>query len=334
MTRLLLFLFSLLAGLAAFWIITFKIGWHEIVEPLFFLDNWEILVLILLTFLIVLGNVFKWKFVLKTLGYKTALKDIFGVWLAGFALNYLTPVAVLGGEVAMITGLKEKYPKISLVDNIVSVVVVRVLNFSITILALILGLLLFLGRVSSLPEDISLALTLVLISLLGVMVFFYYRSFKKESIIGWVTRFLERTFGINQDIALEVERRTFYFFQWGNPNMWNGLALSVLIALLGIIRMVLIILFLTNSLFSFSEILSINAFTHLAYIAALPATFGSLEAAEVFVFSSLGLSSALGTAFSLILRTAELFAVLLGLVFLVRMWLVLNLRLLKNANEN
>ncbi len=333
MRRLLLFLLSLLAGLAAFWIITLKVGWHDIVEPLFLLDEWKLLVLILLTFFIVFVKVFKWQFVLKALGCKIALKDIFGAWLAGSALNYLTPVALLGGEVAMIAGLKQKRPNLSLIDSNTSVVIVRVLNFTATILVLALGIFLFLGRVSSLPEDISITLALFTISILTALAFFYYRSFKKESIISWLTRLLERIFGINQDAALKVESRTFRFFQQANSNMWKGLGLSMFIALLGILRVALIIFFLTNAFFSFSDILSVSAFMHLAYIAALPATFGSLEASEIFAFSSLGLSSALGTAFSLILRAAELSAVLVGAVFLLRMWLVLNLRLWRGLNN-
>ncbi len=332
MKRFILFLVSLLAGLTVFWIITLQVGWQEVIEPLFLLDAWKILGLLLVTFLIVISNVFKWQFVLKVLGFKVKIRDIFGPWLAGFTLNYLTPIALLGGEVAMISGLKEKYPKISLIDNIASVVIIRILNFSTTILVVVLGLFLFLGKVSSLPEDISLALTLFMLSILGILAFFYYRSFKKESIISWLTRLLERVFGIEQDMALKIEARTFSFFQKSDLNMWKGLGLSLFVSFLSILRSVLITFFITNSWLTFSEILSINAFANLAYIAALPATFGSLEAAEVFAFSFLGLSTASGTTFSLILRFTEISAVLLGFPFLLRMWLALNLKLWQNAN--
>jgi uncharacterized membrane protein YbhN (UPF0104 family) len=103
--------------------------------------------------------------------------------------------------------------------------------------------------------------------------------------------------------------------------MWQGILVTILNLLFDILRFWFIIFFLKKGLVNLLFIFPIFAFVNLAYLLPIPTALGSLEALQAISFEALTLGADIGTAFSLILRGADLSLVLIGLIFLFFFWL-------------
>ncbi len=121
---------------------------------------------------------------------------------------------------------------------------------------------------------------------------------------------------INQE-PLETEKEIFNFFKLKKGGMWKGFFLSFLKVVITCLRGWVLIIFLGKRVSYFSA-LSILGFTYLAAMIPIPTSLGSHEAIQSFAFNSLGLGISTATAFTMIIRTAELSVALLGLFFLFR----------------
>ena len=84
----------------------------------------------------------------------------------------------------------------------------------------------------------------------------------------------------------------------------------------------LLILFLGKSIGAL-PVLSVLGFTYLAVMIPIPTALGSHEAIQTFAFNSLGLGASTATAFTMIIRVAELFIALAGVIILFRLGVIL-----------
>ena len=103
--------------------------------------------------------------------------------------------------------------------------------------------------------------------------------------------------------------------------MKKSFALSFLRAGLMCLRAWVLILFLGSNI-EFLSSLSVLGFTYLAAMIPIPAALGSHEAIQSFAFNSLGLNISFATAFTMIIRAAELLFALAGLVIVFRVGLM------------
>lgn len=83
-----------------------------------------------------------------------------------------------------------------------------------------------------------------------------------------------------------------------------------------------LILFLGKSI-SALPALSILGFTYLAAMIPIPTALGSHEAIQTFAFNSLGLGLSTATAFTMIIRGAELIIALTGVAILFQLGIIL-----------
>ena len=88
------------------------------------------------------------------------------------------------------------------------------------------------------------------------------------------------------------------------------------------IRAWFLIIFLGKSIGAL-PVLSILGFSYLAVMIPIPTALGTHEAIQTFAFNSLGLGAHTATAFTMIIRGAELMVSLAGLVVLFRLGIVL-----------
>lgn len=323
MKKLFLFLLSLAIGFGIFWLVTEKIGWQAILQPLSLFRHWQGIVIFLLTLFIAGLNIRRWQFILKTQGYNFSLQDLGDIWLAGNTISYLTPIAIFGGETFMGIGLKRRFA-LPWQKNIASIFILRILNLTCTFLFLCLGVITFLISVGLPPENIFLISGPTILSLGGILAIFYYQSFRRKSIFkrfleNWGRKFTRKNF-LNSQGIIQAEQEIFSFFNPRNKVMWQGLTLAFFSFCLNLIRFWFIIFFLEGYFINLLQLFAIFAFVTLAYILPFPAALGSLEASQALVFSSLGLGPDLGTAFSLILRGAELSLAFLGIFFFLKLW--------------
>ena len=119
---------------------------------------------------------------------------------------------------------------------------------------------------------------------------------------------------------LEIEQEIFNFFGLKKRQMWKGFGLTFLRAFVMFLRGWVLVLFLGINLGGFLAF-SLLSFTYIAVIIPIPAALGSHEAIQTFAFNSLGLGAPAATAFTMIIRGAELIVALIGTIFVFQIGL-------------
>ena len=131
-----------------------------------------------------------------------------------------------------------------------------------------------------------------------------------------------RLFGLknikDNNVVLQAEKRMFDFFRLENKTFWTSFILSFLRAGVMYIRAGVLIIFLGSKI-SILSALSVLSFTYLAVAIPIPTALGSHEAIQSFAFNYLHLKTATATAFTMIIRGAEVITALVGAIILFRL---------------
>jgi uncharacterized membrane protein YbhN (UPF0104 family) len=152
----------------------------------------------------------------------------------------------------------------------------------------------------------------------SVIVYFYSKIFRKESIIKSLAEFFGLKKIEERGTLIETEKEIFNFFSAKNKFMWKALVLSFFRAAVMLIRVWFVILFLGKSA-GLAQSLSILGFNYMAVMVPIPAALGSHEAIQTLAFSELGLGRSNATAFTMIIRGAEIIFSLAGVVILFKL---------------
>ena len=319
MKKIVKFLIALTVGLFLFWFIVRKAGWERLSEALVFLISLKGLLVVLLTLIIGVISILRWKLILRAQGFDLRAKDLGQLWAVGFTVSYLSPVALFGGEAFRIYLTKKKF-NLSWEKSAASVVIDKILDGTLFLMFLIVGILAFLFY-GYFPSKMTASLVfLIILGLGGLLLLFYFKAMNRESVLEWFLKL----FGVRKEkiknnkngkIIFDTEKEIISFFSPKKKAFWEGLGLSFLRYFLLFFRVALIIFFLKEGIEP-SKVLAIYGFTNLALLVPLPAGLGSLEAASAFSFKVLGLGFATGTIFGMVWRGADLVLCALGLVFL------------------
>jgi uncharacterized protein (TIRG00374 family) len=314
MKKVLLLLISFLIGMGLFFWILKMVGWREIKNAFLVFTGWQGLIILGLTLLMMLVGTWKWKEILKGNGIKVSFKELLNPYLAGFSVMFLAPILVWGGEIFRSYILKERN-FIPWSKGMASVIIDRILEWTANLAVIFFGGIIFLFMIGLPPMKLAIIFGGVFLILLTGIVFFYFKSVKKESMINF---FIKN----NQNQPFEIEKEIFSFFKIKKPLMWKVFSLAFLRAAIAYLRTWLLILFLGKSIGAFPA-LSILGFTYLAVIIPIPTALGSHEAIQTFAFDSLNLGASTATAFTMIIRGAELIIALAGVIILFRLGIIL-----------
>ncbi|MFH1462694.1 MAG: lysylphosphatidylglycerol synthase transmembrane domain-containing protein [bacterium] len=314
MRKIFLFSISLLIGIGLFFWTLKIVGWQEIKSSFLVFTGWKGLAVLGLTLLMMLVGVWKWKEILKGVGVNVSFKGLINPYLAGFSIMFLVPIFLWGGEIFRSYILRERnsapWPK-----GMASVIIDRILEWTANLVVIFLGGLFFVSTIGLPSAGLGIIFGgIFLVFLIGI-VFFYFKCIKKESIVGFFLRG-------NQGEPLETEKEIFKFFKPNKPQMWKAVSLAFLRAGIMYFRAWLLILFLGKSIGAL-PVLSILGFSYLSLMIPIPTALGTHEALQTFAFGSLNLSISTATAFTMIIRGAELIVALIGIVFLFRSSVIL-----------
>jgi len=315
MKKILIFLISFAIGLLLFYWVVKWVGWKEIKEILFTFSGYKGGVILVLTILIWLVGLWRWKFVIKSQGYNFSFLSLGEIFFAGNAINYFfSPPVYFGGEIFKIYAAQKKF-SLTQEKSLTVIAIEKILSISIFLLFLVFGFISFF-LLAKLPLKNFEIITIVLIGLLAVgLSIFYFRSFKKESILKHFFRFL----GVkNNKIVKDIEKEIFHFFDFKKSLMWQGLEIVFLKYFLILARCWFLVFFLTGKIGILIPLV-ILLFLFLASVLPFPARLGSLEITQAFAFGSLGLGAATGITFSFIIRGTEILVALFGLVLLIKL---------------
>jgi len=325
MKKFLLFLVSLSVGMGLFIWIGKIVGWQEIKNAFLVFTGWQGLVIFGLTLLMMLIGNWKWKEILKGENIKTSFRELFRPYLAGFAVMFLAPILLLAGEIFRGYILKAKN-FVPWSKGMASVFIDRITEWTANLVVIFFGILFFLYTIGLPPRNLGIIFGgAFLLFAFGISIF-YFKTIKRESMAKSLLRILGLERLNHANSILEIEKEIFNFFKPKKIAMWKVFSLSFLRALVMYFRTWFLVIFLGKSITSLPA-LSILGFTYLAAMIPIPTALGSHEAIQTFAFSSLGLGGGTATAFTMIIRGAELIIALVGVVILFR----LGIDLLKNT---
>lgn len=314
MKKVLLLLISLLIGVVLFVWIGKTVGWQEIKRAFLVFTGWQGGGILGLTILMALVGTWRWKEILKGIGAKVPFRDLWRTYLASFSIRYLAPIIIVGAEIFQGYILKARH-SIPWSKGMASVIIDRILEWTANLVVIFLGILFFLLTIGLPPMKLAIIFGGVFLLFAAVIIFFYFKSFKRESMV----RFFVRS---NQNQLLEIEKEIFNFFRSKKLLMWKAFLLSFFRATIMFLRTWLLIIFLGKSIGGLPA-LSILGFTYLAVMIPIPTALGSHEAIQIFAFNSLGLGASTATAFTMIIRGAELIIALIGIIILFRLGIIL-----------
>ena len=312
-----LFLVSLLVGIGIFIWIGRTVGWQEIKNAFLVFTGWQGLVIFGLTLLMILIGNWKWKEILRGENVKISFRNLLNPYLAGFSVMFLAPILLLAGEFFRGYVLKEKNA-IPWSKGMASVFIDRILEWTTNLVVIFFGVLIFLLIIGLPPLKLLIIFGGVFLFFAGGISYFYLKTFKRESMARAILRILGLAKSNRASLILEAETEIFNFFKPKKKAMWRGFGLSFLRAGAMYLRAWLLILFLGKSI-SALPVLSILGFTYLAVMIPIPTALGSHEVIQTFAFNSLGLGLSAATAFTMIIRGAELIIALFGIIILYRL---------------
>lgn len=316
MKKFLLFLFSLLIGTTLFWWVFNHTGWKEIQIAFRGFSLRAGLLILFLTISSVLVRSLRWKTILKSQECEIPFLKILEYYLSGLTITFFFPMVIFGGEIFRGYDLKEKY-SLPWSKSIASVIIDRILEITIYALVAIFGIIFFILKATFASVKIFLIIFLGTLFFLALIGIFYFKSFKKESIILSFLKIFNIKNSNGTDTMIDSEKEIFRYFRPNKKTMWQGFALSLLHELTLLARAIILLLFLGKEIDIFSAI-SVVAFSSLAMILPIPAALGSHEVVQSFIFDSLGLGANTAMAFVFIIRGVELMIALFGAVFFLR----------------
>jgi len=313
MKKFLLFLISLLIGIWLFILVINFVGWQEIKSAFLVFRSWKGIVILLLTFLIMFMRSWTWREVVREKNIEISFWELFKIYLAGFSIRFLTPVLTLGDEIYQSYALKKRN-SLSFSKGMATVVIERILEWTVNLLVIFFGVLLFLFKIGFPPKNLAIILGGAFLFFFTGLFLFYFKTLKRESI----AKPLIKIFNHRLDSEpLEIEKEIFDFFKLKEKSMWKCFSFSFLRMILTYFRTLLLIIFFGHHL-PLLPVFSILGFSYLATMFPIPTALGVHEAVQVFAFNALGLGSSVAAAFTMIIRGAELIVALIGMMFLFR----------------
>lgn len=310
-------LILLLAGTLFLGLLIYKISAGELWRELQLL-GWGLFPFILGEGIAEMIHTVGWRFCLARPYRSLSWWRLFQIRMAGYAINYLTPTAALGGEATKIN-LLAGYHRGPLA---VSGVLIEKFCFAFAqVLFVLIGSLFLIGRVH-LPGPLwfSMALSVALVAG-GIFIFFLLqKNGKLGSAIRWLANRRPGNASLHNAAAqiTRVDEALHDFYTRQPRDLWLVVTWHLIGFSVGIFQtwLFLHLLQLESSLAVAAAIWFLGMWFDLLTF-AVPMNMGSLEGTRMVVFRAAGFAALPGIAYGLATRLAQLFWSGVGLAFYV-----------------
>lgn len=327
-----LFFVSLILGLGIFIWFGRVVGWEEIKESFSVFNIYQVIFILFLSFVVIFIGNWRWKEILKDSGENVSFWSLIKIYLGGYAIMYLFPIIIWGGEGYRVYRLS-KDNKISWRKSFSSVFIERILEWTANIIVILLGLAFFLFNFYLPSKELAIAFGISFLIFVSFIGYFYFKAIGKKSIIRQVCSIFSKKEIKDDNSFLVVEEDVFNYFDLKNKAFYKGMGISFLRAFAMQVRAWILISFL-GGVVGFLPSLSILGFTYLSSMIPIPTALGSHEAIQYFAFGSLGLPVSIVTAFTMIIRGAEVIISSIGIIFILKTGFnFLGNKIIKNNNE-
>ncbi|RMF85918.1 MAG: TIGR00374 family protein [Nitrospinota bacterium] len=305
-----------LLGSAIFLFLWHEIGAGEVWQHIQTLGWTGMLVIVGLAILTHVANTCGWRLTFGEQRRMVSLRRLFGVRLAGEAINYLTPTA-LGGDVFKAILLKGTFP---LTRGLATVTIAK-LSQTLALGVFILGGVSIVGPFLTLSLRLRMGIALSLVggaSLLGIFFWLQRRGlFSGSLVLLDRLRIRGKLLGRMQEPARLLDQNIAAFYRHHHKRFWGSVGWFFLGWSVGVIEIYLILIFfhLPATLFT---ALAIEVFSTLlnAVLFFIPGKLGVQEGGKVLIFTLLGLDPVHGFSLGIVRRIRELIWVGIGLLIL------------------
>lgn len=300
---------------------TFDMEYDELLANLRKAGGWLPAILGLWVF-IYLINAMSWYIIIcDDEGSKVPFWKIYKLTISGFALNYATPVGLMGGEPYRIMELTPYVGASKATSSVILYVMMHIFShFCFWLSAILLYVLLF-------PVDWSMGILLMIIgSLCLLAVYFFMKGYKNGMAVKtlkfcrkipflkkWAIRFSE-----NKQKTLErIDNQIAQLHKQRKKTFYISLSLEVLARVIGCLEVYFILYVLTNNV-SFISCVLIMAFTSLFsnLFFFSPMQLGAREGGFALAAVGLAIPSAFGVYTGLITRVRELIWIAIGVLLM------------------
>jgi putative effector of murein hydrolase LrgA (UPF0299 family) len=248
------------------------------------------------------------------------LWELFRVYLAGDAVNYVVVSGNLAGEPLKAHLLRDRLP---MVKGLSSVTINKLSEASSMVVFQAFGITLAFAYHLMTPGMAWGSLIAFAAMTTGIACFFWRQ---KKGLFGWIflglskvgiaSAFFEKAGGKAQRLDAQISE----FYDTGGPRFLVSLLLNFLGWCGGAVEAYFLLKFLGIEA-SLPMVFAIEAISILAnnLFFFVPARLGGSDGGKVLVFLSMGMTSAMGFSFGLLRRAREIFYVALGFVFLIQL---------------
>ncbi len=246
MKKFLLFLISLSLGAALFIYVTNDIGWKEITDVFSSFSVSKAVFILILTILIALTKALRWRMILKNQGYNVSALEIFEYYISGLSISFLAPMVILGGEIFRCHDLKEKY-SVPWTKSIASVIIDKILEITVFSALIIFGVAFFIFKAGFPTGKMGISIfSVIFLAILGIFIF-YFKCFKKESIILAFMKKAKINNSSNGENVMAIESEIYKYFRPQKKIMWQGFLISALSGFFALARTFFLIIFFGKS---------------------------------------------------------------------------------------
>ena len=325
-SKILFSLVSLFSGIILFFWLLDEVGLGGIQNTFLRLSGVEGSFLLLIGALYVLVGTLRWKEILKSKGHDFPIRELYEHYLASFAITYLVPTIVFGGEMfkGYVLNSRDKNPA-SLGNSMTVSFIEGIFDYAFEWLAIILGIIAFFFTIE-IPLKGSYVLGLSILLFLTI-IFIYYFLLKKRSLI-------RIFFKVSEDNQWrKIEKDVSAFFKIKNKSFQKAFLLSWVKMFLRFSQYWILVGFLGESI-GFIAALSILGISVLAMAPPVSADLGTHDLGSAVLFERLGLGRETGIVFASVIRGMNLILSIFGIVFLMKIGIItLRKKILKGVDK-
>lgn len=299
---------------------TFDLSYTELFQNLK-TAGWWFIAAVLLWIPIYMMNAWAWRVIINDgQGTRVPFGKVFKYTVTGYALNYVTPVGVLGGEPYRILELTPYVGVSRATSSVLLYAMMHIFShFIFWGMSVVLYLILYFSKI-----DAAMAFFLVLVGIFCTCgIYLFLKGYRNGMVVKTITllahlpfikrrmqRFLrekrETIERIDNQIAglHKQRRRTFYL----------SLSLEFFARVIGCLEVCFILLILTDSV-SFADCVLVQAFTSLFanLFFFMPMELGTREGGFALAVAGLSLPAAFGVCAGLLTRVRELIWIIIGI---------------------
>ncbi len=270
---------------------------------------------LLIAFFIMAVAVYRWKVILNAQKFDIDFWKLFTYKIAGFSLCYITPGALVGGEVLRAYLLKKD--KVPFTQGISSVIIDKFFDLASAAVIMSAGFLVVITffQISNHTKAVFLLVTVAWVVILS---FFLYGSLTRKGFFKHVFKFFQlhkiKSLANFEKEIEKTEENISQFLIHHKTAFRRCIVMSLVLWILMFAEYKIATVAFGYEA-SFVTVFFIIFMVGFSYSLPVPGALGVLEAAQASIHKLVGLKASQGVALSLLIRARDIIWVLMGVVF-------------------